>query len=341
MMAAATSTLDTIRQKVRRLTRNPSEASLSTSDIDQYVNTFILYDFPQHLRLFDLHTTLTFFTQPFIDTYSTNTTDPTNPLFDFKNKYISVLQPIYIAGYKVWYSESREQFFNVYPMINSISQQGAGDGITTTFIGNVTNNGNPTSAFNASPNFILRNNVTFSSIDSNSVGLELHDDGFGNLIGDGTGTINYETGAFTLTYTNPPGAGIAVNSMTVPYVPSLPQAMCYFNDTFILRPVPDQPYRVNLEVFIQPTQLLQNTDNPDINEWWQYYAYGAAKKVFEDRMDTESIQQIMPEFKKQELLVLRKTIVQQTSSRTSTIYTEQVGNNGGSGTGWGFGGGNF
>jgi hypothetical protein len=340
MMAAATNNLDTIRQKVRRLTRSPSEASLSTADIDQYINTFILYDMPQHLRLFDLHTTLTFFTEPFIDTYSTNTTDPTNALYDFKNKYINVIQPIYIAGYKVWLSESREQFFNVYPMINSISLQASGDGVTTSFVGNVNNNGNPNNAFNASPNYILANQVLFSSIDSNNLGLELHDDGLGNLIGDGSGTINYITGAFSLTYSRAPGAGIPINSQTVPYVPSLPQAVCFFDDYFILRPVPDQPYRVNMEVFIQPTQLLTSSDDPDINQWWQYYAYGAAKKVFEDRMDTDSIQQIMPEFKKQESLVLRKTIVQQTSQRTATIYGEQTGNNG-SYNGWGWGGGSF
>ena len=39
-------------------------------------------------------------------------------------------------------------------------------------------------------------------------------------------------------------------------------------------------------------------------------------------MDT--VNQLMPEFKKQELLVQRRTIVQQTSERVATIYTQQV-----------------
>ena len=75
---------------------------------------------------------------------------------------------------------------------------------------------------------------------------------------------------------------------------------------------------------------------PELEEWWQYIAYGAAKKVFEDRMDLESVQSIMPEFKKQEMLCQRRTIVQNTNERTSTIYTEQTGVTSG---GWGWGSG--
>jgi hypothetical protein len=117
----------------------------------------------------------------------------------------------------------------------------------------------------------------------------------------------------------------------------LPQAVLYYQDTFTLRPVPDQPYRVNLEAYITPTVLLDNDVAPDIQQWWQYIAYGAAKKIFEDRMDLDSVQQIMPEYKKQEQLVIRKTIVQYTNERTATVYTEQTGGLTSGGFGWGSG----
>jgi hypothetical protein len=55
-------------------------------------------------------------------------------------------------------------------------------------------------------------------------------------------------------------------------------------------------------------------------------------------MDLESVQQIMPEFKMQEKLVLRQTIVQNSNERTATIFTESVGPTpGGFGSGWGSG----
>ena len=47
-------------------------------------------------------------------------------------------------------------------------------------------------------------------------------------------------------------------------------------------------------------------------------------KVFEDRMDVESVQAIVPEFLRQRSLVLQKLVVQQSSERTATIYADRV-----------------
>src|SRR5271166_1201425 len=100
----ADSTLNAIRTKVRRITRTPSTAQLSDPDLDQYINTFIIYDIPSSLKLFNLRRTFTFYTAPYIDTYSTNETDPNSPFFDFKNRYMEVIEPVYIAGDPAFYS---------------------------------------------------------------------------------------------------------------------------------------------------------------------------------------------------------------------------------------------
>ena len=149
---------------------------------------------------------------------------------------------------------------------------------------------------------------------------------------------NYVTGNFTITFPNPPASGAPINSQTVLVQPSIPQTILFYDGAFVLRPVPDQAYRITVEAFIRPTELLLSTDAPKLSEWWQYIAYGAAKKVFEDRMDLESVQQIMPEYHKQMLLIQRRTIVQQTNQRTSTIFTEQTGGAGLYGGGWFAGG---
>lgn len=334
----ANSTLGAIRTKVRRLTRTPSEIELPTATLDDYINTFVLYDFPEQLRLFSLKTTLTFYSQPFVDTYETNTTDISNPLYNFKNKYVSITPPLYIAGYLSFYSQSREQFFGVYPNVNNISSIGtAGDGVTTLFTGTLS----------AVP--VLLNNVLFSSITSTGAGLALVDipnspfDSFGSLVVPDTttplGSINYVTGDFIINFPFAPAEGAPILSQTVPYQAALPQGMLFFDEKMILRPVPDQVYRINIEAFIRPTELLIAGNSPQIEQWWQYIAYGAAKKIFEDRMDLESVNLIMPEFREQEVLVLRTTLAQQSSQRSSTIYTEQVA--GLYGPGWGSGGGNF
>lgn len=323
--------LEAIQNKARLLTRTLSTAQLSDADLDYYINTFVLYDIPEELRLFELKTTFTFFTEPYKDVYLTDKSVPiTDPLYNFKNLYISVHTPLYIAGFQQFYSQSREQFFAIYPFLNNIQSIGtAGDGVTTVYTGVL-------------PNIpVLRNQVLFSSVDAANTGLELHDDGLGNLLGTGNGTIDYVTGAFTLNFTTAPRTGQAIDSQTVPYVPSLPQAMLYYDDKFTLRPVPDQPYRVEFDVFRRPTELLANNPEPDLEQWWQYIAYGTAKKIFEDRMDTESIQQILPEFKNQEAFVRRRTLVQLSNQRVATIYSEQTTMSSGWG-GWnGWNGGTF
>lgn len=339
-MANPTSTLETIQQKVRRLTRSASTAQLTDADLNQYINTFVLYDFPEHLRLFDLRTTLTFYTQPFVDTYTTNTTNSTDPLYNFKNQYITIHPPVYCAGFQVLFSQSREQFYNIYPFLSSIRSIGTtGDGVTTSFSGNIGSiNLNPPLAPTFTP--VLQKTVSFESVVLSTVdgqpsytGVVLVDSPVpgqtvGNLIipddpSTTYGTINYVNGNFSLNFPQPPGPGQAINSQAYQYVPSRPQAVLYYDDQFILRPVPDQVYPINMEVYIRPTALLAG-QSPQLEQWWQYIAYGAAKKVFEDRNDLDSVALILPEYTKQEKLVLRKTIVQQTNERVYTIYGHQT-----------------
>lgn len=346
------STLSKIKTKVRRLTASLSTAQLSENDLNEYINTFVLYDFPEHLRLFNLKTTLTFFTEPYIDKYSTETTDTTDPLYNFKNRYITVNPPAYIAGNQSLWSQSEDQFFGMYPMTNSIQSIGSdGDGVTTTFTGNINTN-QPNTVSSGPSGLILRNNVLFSSIDASGNSLALIDYPISPLVGAmgliGVpetslptlyGQINYVTGDFSINFPTAPASGAIINSQTVLVQPSVPQSILFYDGTFTLRPVPDQAYRVVIEAFIRPTELLTSTQQPELAEWWQYIAYGASKKVFEDRRDIENVQKIMPEFKTQEMLINRRAIVQQTNQRTSTIYTEQTGAGGVFGGGW-FSGGN-
>lgn len=370
--AAPGTTLAAIQTKVRRLTRSPSDAQLSEDDLNNYINTFVVYDFPEHLRTFNLRTQFTFFTNPYQDEYPTDTasfgTNPAaqnNPLYDFQNNYLTIHPPAYIAGYQCLYSQSQEQFYGIYPKVNFIQSIGSvGDGIVTSFTGVINSQQSivPTS-FNQRI-ALLQGQVLFSSADSNLEGLALADvpcidpaTGYKSVIGNlynpssaayaaalinpptvpllGVNTINYATGAYTITFPAAPGALLAINSQTVPQVLALPKAILYYANKFVLRQVPDQPYRVNFEVYQKPTRLLQTTSVPALNEYWQFISYGAAMKIFQDRMDMDSVQMIMPEFRSQMNLCNRRTLVQYTNERTATIYTSQTSMTTGGWNGWG------
>ena len=221
----ADSTLGAIRTKVRRLTRSPSTSQLTDAQIDEYVNTFFLYDFPEHLRLFSLRTTFTFYTEAFIDTYdSSNASDA---LFNFQNRFVTFHPPAYIAGFTALFSQSEAQFFAMYPKIQSILSLGvAGDGVTTAFAGTIQN----------AP--FLRNNVVISSVDANALTLVAKDVPLsvstGSLVDPNTsiiiGLINYITGVFNVTFPSAPAAGAPIKSEVVPYKPTIPQSILFYDN---------------------------------------------------------------------------------------------------------------
>ena len=152
----ADSTLNAIRIKIRRLTRSPSDAQITDAQIDEYINTFIQYDFPEHLRLFNLRETHTFYAEANRDTYTTNQL-PGDALEDFKQIFLTVHDPVFVAGYQITLSQNRNEFFSWWPFNNDIRQVGTGDGVTFTFTGTLP----------AIP--ILANNVTFTAVDANNV----------------------------------------------------------------------------------------------------------------------------------------------------------------------------
>ncbi len=323
----------------------------------------------------------------FIRHHLYKTTNKSSPLYNFTNKYTLVDSPIYIAGYQAQFYESRNQFYGIYPIVNSIANIGTtGDGSQTMFSGVINSQQANTTNINGQVISLLQNNVMFSSVDANGNGVALQDtpvldinSGLPTIYGIlynpyiyndmpynvatnpngypiisaaapyidqpnfipyyGSNYINYVTGQYIINFATAPGAGVTINSQSVPTNPSLPQSVLFFDGQFTVRPVPDQPYRVDMEVYVQPVELLSTGQSPELSEWWQLIAFNASKKILEDRLDYDSVNMIMPSLKEQERLVLRRTIVQQTSQRSATIYTDNVAS--GYGSGWQNGGGSF
>lgn len=324
-MPSPDSTLAAIRKKFRRLTRAPSTNQVSDADVDEYINTFILYDFPENIRLFNLRTVFTWYTQPFVDTYSTNTTDVNSAFFNFKNKYIAIHQPVFLAGIQGFYTQWRDIFYGYYPQFNTIAPIPGivGNGNTGPFNGTIT----------ASP--VLANNVVITCLDTNGAAMVLVDYPVTNLQGglglvnapqgltSPFGTINYATGVVTnVTFPRNTQAQAPITSETISYQPGKPLALLYYNDTFTVRPVPDQVYVIQVEADIRPTALLDETQTPELEQWWQYISYGSAIKYLQDKLDNETVNLLLPEFRKQETLCLRTTLTQQAEERTVTIYTQ-------------------
>jgi hypothetical protein len=198
-----------------------------------------------------------------------------------------------------------------------------------------------------------------TSVSSNLTASTLHvtDDGNGNLIGDVStlsgqqGTINYQTGQISNLYFSEviPSTSTVTqgsNAISVQYNPvqeAIPLSILFFQDQFTLRPVPDQGYTVELTCYRQPVQALLQTPanggSTELNEWWECIAIGAAKKIYEDRLDFDGVSAMDKMLKERYDVCYTRTYAQIGSQRVNTIYQDQLtGNYGGNGLGFGSGG---
>lgn len=221
--------------------------------------------------------------------------------------------------------ESREQFFRIYPQLEFSEDVATGNGTAGTYTFTLTNIS------------VLKESFLVSAVDSNNVTRTLVDLPVTDLVGilvvpDTTtptlGTINYVTGVVTVTnFGDTISSGTTINAQYTPYVANRPAAMLFYDDTITLRPVPDKAYKVDVQTYRTPSQLLQQAgDSPDVQQWWQYIAFGAAYKVLEDRQDTETMQALAARLDEQKQLVLHQTIEQNKIEQTPTIYSEQSNN---------------
>jgi hypothetical protein len=316
-MSSSYASLSKIRIKVRRLTKHLSATQITNDEIDDYINTFILYDFPD-LDLDELKTTCTFFTKPYVPEYDTNTSDANDPLYNFKNLYTYPLDDLTVMGNPVSIYKDPQMFYEVYPKnINVKDTIKRGDGIITTFSGTL-------DSYPIVPGY-----VSFSSIGAANAPLTVKDvSASTQLTGDlivpdnpaSVGTINYVTGVYSFDFPSAPAKSEAIYSHTITYETGTPAAVLFSGDKFVFRLIPDKSYRVEIVAYKRPVEMLTDGQLPDLTQWWQFIAYGASKKILEDRSLTDALATIMPGYQEQEALVLARTIKQLTGQAVKTIY---------------------
>lgn len=361
-------TLQDIILKTRYLTGTATSLQLTDAQIIDFINSFYLYDFPAQFRSLKLEDKYTFNTIRGIDTYP----------FDNEH-YTSIQMPCYVAKREVKLFQDPWSFygvnFNWQTQENAAQGNGSAGAYTftcqaTPVIRSTYNNPmvrtptTPTTPYPALPTFQQANygrvqNILITVNVGFGQTLHVSDDGNGNLIGDvdpGSAllnTIDYETGAVSVVFGNssgpvliPQGENIVIqyNPMTM----SIPLSILLFQNSFVLRPVPDKGYTVELVAYRMPSQaLLGSTDPnnptlagvPEQREWWETIAVGAAKKIYENRLDSDGIALMDKMLAERYALNESRTYAQLGKQQMGSIHRDQLSYNYGSG-GIGFGGGN-
>lgn len=319
-------TLSDIRSKVRRLTGTASTLVLTNDQIDDYINSFYLYDLPAEFRSLQLKDIFTFTTERGVSTYT----------WDNEN-YLSVQAPVYLNKREIGLFFNEQEFYGFVASDMFTETITTGDGTEGPYTATLQNtpiipsfNNNPaTAGYPASRvvNFLIGANTSFGVSQSVS---DISAGATGTFTGDGTGTINYNTGAISVTFTAvvPSGENIDVNYLAQEL--SRPVGMLYMQNQVTLSPPPDRSYIVEVTVYRQPTSVLLTAggaQSPELNEWWELIAAGASKKVFEDRADDDGVAQMMRMMDARYAVATTRTYVQIGNERVPTIFSSQTPNN--------------
>ncbi len=417
-ISPADSTMVAIRKKIRRLTASAGESSLKTADIDQYVNTYYSQDFPYSIKLDQMRSIYTFFTEPYRDRY---------PLDVNYNQ--GVRAPVYFEGIQGNFTKDRQQFNTLWPrfptkfqntpnvdvngtivniilsnpitMIASTVGLSNGDQIiienvqgTTELNGNTYTVGSVNHLINVFvlvgingtvgfspyvyrtgtwsffaqqeifynvPGPFLTHEVVIGGTDQNGNPISINDNGYGvlqlmqpnpvtsvpaqntnpalpgmynvNLNNPGLnnptdiGTVNYVTG--DIEFTLPLGifveSGTQITTWVSQYQTGRPYSLLFWNNEFVVRPVPKLIHKVEIETYLTPVQFLETTDSPILQQWWQLIAIGAAIKVLEDRQDMDGVQNLSVLFDRQEALVLERQGIEEIFQPTPTMFNSVSG----------------
>lgn len=300
---------------VRRIVKTPNPDDLPDSTILEYINRFYVFDVPANIQQFCFRTNYSFETVANVDKYNL-------PIDIYQN----ALQPFFVDGNLTLMTQSTEQFSRLFPSMIQNGSSATGSGSAGPYSFTITGapfiRGHTDSLGNFDPGLYL----TF--LDANNDKQEVTDDGNGNLIGQGTGSVNYLTGLVTVTFDTNVPSGTTIYSQVIPYQAGRPQTILVYNNVFTVRPVPDKSYLIECDAYLTPSAFIAG--NSVTFRWMaEYLARGAAQKILEDLGDFEQYQFYQKFFKEQENKVLRRSTRQNATQRTATIYAGQVGPNAG------------
>lgn len=285
-------TLDDIRNKVRNLTGSPSTDQISDAVLDDYINNYYVFTMPFELKEQITNQFLTFKTTPGTNVYS------------FPGGYFTDQPGAYADGFPLIFYQDPDIFFQDWPQQYAVDNIATGDGVTVNFSGGLQN-----------PPIII--GTLFITADNQDGSQQIvTDDGDGTLSGDGSGTINYLTGAYNVTFNVAPAASAVIYAKYQGYSGNRPQGVLFFNNQFTFMPVPDQAYQILMQGYIKPTLLTNGSDTPLQEEWGALIAYGASLEIFSDRGDEESYNSYFPIFKRYENVALGRTIQQLTAEQS-------------------------
>lgn len=300
----ATWTLQDIMTKVRNITGTPSTDQMDDATLVDYINKYYVFTMPFEIKEQVSLDTLSFKTAPSQDTY------------EFQDIGVNFLtdQPMaYADGYPLIFYQDPDIFYQDWPIQYATDFIGVGG--TANYTGGLQNP--PLLA----GSLFITDGVTLFQDNGDGTFAETYPITTQPTptLNVSTGTIDYATGAYNVTFTNVPDASATIYAKYLGYQATRPQGILFFANKFTLRPVPDQVYTIQMQGYVQPTQFTDVSDDVEPNalqtqtvqpELGHLIALGACCDIFEDRGDTEKYEETYDKLKRYENVALARTVQQ-------------------------------
>lgn len=298
------------------------------------------------------------FTHSISDNFPINTDPPpfiNNPVASLEQTVVPVYQnfrpPVYADGIQLGFFQSNDQFYRVFPEFVQNQVPMLGDGTVGPYSTTITSN--PILRGFIDDIGYLQPYVFITTVSAAGTQQYIVDSGYVNPLGEGiliqtdatfqnitgspltgsppsgggAGTVDYNTGEMTFTFSNAAVDGANINVQTSPYSAGFPRIMLFFNNYFKIYPVPDKPYKIQIDAMVTPQVFFNTSDSFAFAYMSEYIARGAARKILSDNGDWEQFAAYEGLFREQENLVLRRTDRQRGIERTPTIFTASTKQN--------------
>ena len=334
--------LQQMRDTVRRMTARYTEQQMTTAQIDSYINLAYTLHFPLQFKNLKLTKPYVFTTVPNVDTYNfiyeqgiVPSPVVSNPLL-YPPGNIQITPPVYCQGYILRYYQDKTTFYNRWPNLSVNQQIASGFGTVSVYTGLI-----PTGTPFYRAQVDIFGNVTvpgvvISSFDDTGFNYTITDvpapnSNTGSLVDNQenvVGAVDYITGAYTFIPANSQviPAGVPIYASVVPYQPSRPTDVLFYNQQIIFRPCPMQVYQVEFQISQQPTQLIASanieTNAPELMEWYLLLCAIAAKLIYTDFPDEQGMAYLKPIYDEQIQMAQRRTLRQLSSQRAQTIFSQ-------------------
>lgn len=300
----ATWNLSQIRQRTRQLSGRLSITEMDNSQLDDYINQYVQYEFPAEVKLNRNYCIHEFNTERYVNPYDFNV-DYTNFVPEATMDYIPLI-----------FYQNPDEFYAQIGQIITKTAPWTGDGVTTAYSNTFTDN-IPLQA---------------GSVIVDDFTEVFTDDGEGVLTGSlgGTGSVNYYTGAINVTFNTAPANGQSIWVSFIQSTVGRPTSVLMFNNRFTFYPLPDMAYRFRIKAWslflVKPasgeltTSFSDPTDRPALDEWGPTIAFGAARRICSDFGELDRYMELTQLYKEQVRYILTRTHIDLQSTRAQPMF---------------------